>query len=426
MTLGRLITREILHHKLSFFIGLTSVVVAVGVFISELTILEAYDLNTRHILAEKENRMTEDMKRMEDDYRKIMKELGFNLLILPKGQQLDNFYADGYASQYMPEEYVTKIAASDIVTIRHLLPSIEKKIRWPEQGNRTIILIGTRGEVPFLHGANLEPMLNPVPPGKIVMGYELWNSIGLKTGDMVRLLGREFEISTCHPQRGTKDDITAWIDLALAQEMFNNKGEINAILALKCICAGNDIASIRKELANILPETQIVELDINVVTRDKARLRAKATADSTLAAEKRYRATLRSEQEAFAAWLIPLVIIGSAVLIGALAFNNVRERRVEIGILRALGLRSRQILVIFLAKAFALGLSGALLGYVAGLTIGIITSELPAGAGIFGNLFNPGLLILSLVTAPLLSSFACWIPALTAARQDPAAVLSQE
>ena len=116
MTLLHLITREILHHKLSFSLGLVSVIVAVGVLVGELTLLDTHDLQTQQILAEKEKKTKEEMNRLEDDYRKIMKELGFNLLILPKGQRLDNFYAEGYAAQYMPEEYVHRLSNSGVIT----------------------------------------------------------------------------------------------------------------------------------------------------------------------------------------------------------------------------------------------------------------------------------------------------------------------
>ena len=426
MTLWRLVGQEILHHKLTFLIGLVAVIVAVGVLTAQLTLLDAHDIQTSNIIAKKELELTEEMVRMEDDYRKIMKELGFNLLILPKGQRLDNFYTEGYASRFMPEEYATKLSNSKLMTIRHLLPSLEQKIRWTEQANRTIILVGTRGEVPFTHRDPKEPILVAVPPGKIVMGYELWNSMNLKTGDRIRLLGGDFEISTCYPQRGTKDDITAWIDLAQAQDMLDKKGRINAILALKCHCAGNEISQVRSDIAKILPEIQIVELDSKVVTRAKARDRAKATADSTLAAERRYRTSMRHEREAFASWLIPLVIIGSASLVGILAFNNVRERMSEIGILRALGLRSKQILFVFLAKAFLLGLFGACIGYAAGFVIGALSSELPEGIPSATNLFKPGIFLLTLLITPFMSSFASWVPALIAARQDPAAILRKE
>jgi len=426
MKLRRLVVREMMERKIASAVGLFAVVIAVGVFVAQITLLAANDVRTAAILADKEASLAEDMRVMEDDYRKIMKELGFNLLILPRGQKLDNFYADGYSSKFMPEEYVSRLAASDIVTVQHLLPSIEQKISWPEQSGRSIILVGTRGEVPFLHRDGKEPMLMAVAPGKIVLGYELWSGLGLGAGDELMLMGRAFTVSECYAQRGTKDDITAWIDLATAQTMLGREGLINAILALKCLCANNDIASVRAQVAAIVPETQIIEVENKIVTRVLARERAAAVTDSTLAAERKYRVILRGEQEKFASWLIPLVLLGSAMLVGALAFLNVRERLPEIGILRALGLRSGQILAVFLAKALITGSFGAIIGFAGGFVIGIVAGELPAHVTTAAALFNPGLFVLTLVAAPVLAAIASWVPALIAAGQDPADILRRE
>ncbi len=426
MNLWRLIVREIVHNKLSFGLGLISVTVAVGVFVAELTILKAHDLQTHRILAEKEKKTAQEMARMEDDYRKIMKDLGFNLLILPKGQRLDNFYSDGYATKFMPEEYVERLSNSDLITIRHLLPALEQKVRWQEQSNRTIILVGTRGEVPFMQRDTKEPILVAVPHGKIVLGFELWNSMGLQSGDMIKLLGESFQVKECYPQRGSKDDITAWIDLKKAQELFGKEGKINAIMALKCHCEGADIASLRRDIGRILPDTQIIQFENKVTARARARDRAKAAADSALAAEKIYRSKLRHEKESFASWLIPLVILGSSGLIALIAFNNVRERRHEVGILRALGLRSKQIFFIFFAKSVLVGLLGAVAGYICGFAFGIFSGEISLFFGEAPELLTPDIFVLVIIAAPLLTSCASWIPAEIASRQDPAIVLKEE
>ena len=426
MTLWHLVTREILHQKLNFTLGICSVVVAAGVLVAELTLLDAHDERTHQILAEKEARTAEEMARMEDDYRQIMKKMGFNLLVLPAGQSLESYYATGYVTEYMPEEYVHRLANSGLMTIRHLLPSIERKIAWPEQKGRSIILVGTRGEVPVTHLAPKEPMLLAVNPGEIKVGYQLASTLGLKVGDRVRLLGESFRVSEIYDERGSKDDITVWIDLAKAQEMFGLQGKINAILALKCLCLGNELSQIRRDVARILPETQVIEVDSKVVTRAEARERAGAAAATALAAEQLNRARMRGEVEKFAAWLIPMVIIGSTVWITLLALGNVRSRRNEIGILRALGLRSVQILNIFLAKAILLGIIGAFIGFFAGFAIGVSSGELSVNMQSAAKLFNPLLFLLVLFTAPLLAALASWIPALIAAGQDPAEVLREE
>ena len=424
MTLYRLVIKEILHRKLHFALGLLSVVIAVTCLVGALTLLRAHDRRTERIIRSKEAETKETMKKLEDDYRKIMKKLGFNVLILPKDQNLGDLYADDYASKYMPEAYVERLAQSRILSVRHLLPSLQQKLKWPEQ-QRTIILIGVRGEVPFAHKAPKEPILVAVPTGTMVVGYELHRSLNLSVGDRVTLLGGNFTVGKCNPERGNKDDITIWIDLKEAQELLDKKGKINGILALQCHCYGARLGQLRDEIARILPDTRVIEFASKIITRAEARDRAADAAKEALEAEKKHRARLRGEREAFAAVLVPLVMVASAVWIGFLFFANVRERSAEIGILRALGVRSRRIFFIFLAKAMLMGFFGALLGYAAG----------SIGGAFWGDafhikepmtLFDSGLFLLVLFGAPILSGLVSWIPAIMAAQQDPAVVLREE
>ncbi len=426
MSLWRVIAKEIRLRRLNFGLGVVSVLVAVGVLTSQLTLLDAHDLRTGQILAAKQADTEAEMARLEDDYRKIMKKLGFNLLILPQGQNLDDLHVQGYVVSDMPEDYVTKLANSDIMTISHLMPSVEQRIRWPEQGQRIIALVGTRGEVPQAHLASKEPIMPAVPLGTAVLGYEIWHGLGLKLGDTITLLGRQFQVGTLHPQRGTSDDITIWVDLAQAQELLGLRGRINSILALKCQCEGSDVASIRREVGRLLPGVQVIELASRAMTRAEARDRAAAAARSALEAERAHRARVRREREAFASWLLPLVTLGAAAWIGLLALMNVRERTPEIGILRALGLRSRQVMAVFLARALLVGLAGAVLGYAAGFAVGLLSGGVGAELHTAAALFRPWLLGAVIAAAPMLAALASLPPALIAARQDPAAVLRGE
>jgi len=179
----------------------------------------------------------------------------------------------------MPEEYVHLLADSGIVTVRHFLPSLQQKIEWPER-KRKIILVGARGEVPNLHKNPVKPLVQPVPPGTISFGYELHRSLDLKVGEKVKLMGKEFTIHACHKERGNKDDITAWIFLAEAQELLDKRGLVNAILALECLCTGDALPLIRKEIAAILPRTQVIERGSRALARAEARTKVD-WADST-------------------------------------------------------------------------------------------------------------------------------------------------
>jgi hypothetical protein len=420
MSVWQLVIKEIVRRKTNFISGLVAVTLAAAVFAGSMTILRLHDLRTERIVARKEQETRQRMAVLEDDYRKIMKDLGFNLLIIPSSQKLSDFYADDAVSAYMPDTYGIRLAEAKIVTIRHLSPSLQEKVLWPEK-KRTIILIGTRGEVPSLFRDAREPILVAVKKRHAVIGHALAESLGLRAGDRITLFGRAFTVSQCNEERGSKDDISIWIDLSEAQAILGKPGRINAILALKCLCAGNELANVRRDVASVLPGVQVIEQGSKVLTRAEARDRASQEAADALAAEVGNRRRLRDEQERFSSVLVPLVLLGSALWVGLVFYTNVRERRSEIGILRALGARARTILRLFLTKALLMGCAGGLAGYVLGTSIALARQGESRV-----SFLDPRLFLLASCTAVVLSLAASWAPAYYAAQQEPAEVLREE
>ncbi len=425
MSLWKLIVREMVHRKLNFLFSLLSVVIAVACLAGAWTLLQADERDTARLLAAKQREVEAAGAELQEAMRKITLGLGFNLLIVPQDQDLNELHLEGGLSSAMPEEYVNRLAHSKIVTVNHLLPSVVRRLTWPEQ-NIPIILQGTRGEVPILHADPKKPLLDAVPPGRIVLGYQIQQRLKLQPGEKVTLLGREFTVLKAHDERGTADDSTVWIHLAEAQELLGMKNLIHAILALECHCAGERLPAIRQEVMGILPGTQVIERGPPALARAEARSRAQENAVAALQLEVASRLQLRRQHERFAAVLVPVVFTGCLLWIGFLAFGNVRDRRAEIGILRAIGYRAGQIMTIFLGKAAILGLLGALLGYLLGAWGGAFWSagaeDAPA-AGWPGP--DLGLMAVAAGAALLLAVFGSWIPALWAARQDPANVLQE-
>ena len=153
MRIAHLIFREIRHRPLSALAAALAVAVATGAVVASMMVLTIFDSQTEHLVAAKEKAVADQMAAMENEFRKITKQMGFNVLILPKDQELGDFYADSYATKTMPEEYAEKIAsARSIVTVRHLLPMLQRKVEWPER-KRRVLLIGVRGEMPWAHRA---------------------------------------------------------------------------------------------------------------------------------------------------------------------------------------------------------------------------------------------------------------------------------
>ena len=428
MTIWSLLVREILHRKFNFALGVFSVMVASGSLIGAVTLLRIHDIQTGQILEEKQAELAANMAQLQDETRKAMLKLGFNVVILPKDQNLSDWYSDDYASKYMPEDYVEKLADSGVVTVRHFLPSLQQKIEWPER-KRKIILVGTRGEVPNLHKSLVKPLVQSVPPGTITLGHELHRSMGIKVGDDVALMEKSFKVNACYKERGNKDDITAWIYLAEAQELLDKPGKINAILALECHCTGDALPMIRKEIAGVLPNTQVIERGSRAIARAEARTKVAERALLAVENEKTARATLRQSREHFASILIPVVVTACAVWVAVLGFTNVRTRRDEIGILRTLGVSAKHVLIMFMSRHVLLGVLGGALGFGAGVLSAVYFGAARQGTSLrmIGTDFSwAGLLLASVGGAAALAVIAGWIPALIATRQDPAVVLHEE
>jgi putative ABC transport system permease protein len=425
MSLLHLILREIRHRMLNFLLSVLAAAAAVGCLAAALAVLHEHRIATDRILAEKEAALGVRLARYEDEVRKLTKDMGFNILILPKDLDLGRLYVDDAGDRTMPEAYAERLAKAGVATINHVLPSLQRRVKWTER-DRTVFVMGVRNEVKIADPKSQKPILEAVPAGTVWLGHELHRSLAVKKGDRVTFLGRELSVGLCQPERGTKDDVTVWMNLAEAQDLLGMTGRINAILALECNCASVDrVGEIRAEVARILPDTQVIEYQTQALARAEARNRAAALAQGEIAREREHRNRLAGAKEAAAAVVVPLVLAACAVWIGFLAFANVRERRAEIGILRAIGMGTAKILALFLARATLAGLLGAGLGYAGGL--GAVVAWHPGGAmaEAVRGLVQPGWVTAVLVSAPLLAGLSAWLPAIGAARQDPAEVLRE-
>ena len=448
MSVWHLIRREIAHRKLNFGLALLAVMIASACLVGAEAVLTADRFATDALLTTREEEVKQAITAreaevneagaaLEDAIRKHMLGLGFNVLILPQDQDLGELHLNGTLTSTMPEEYVDRLANSSVVTIDHLLPIVMKRVHWPERDS-DIVLYGTRGEVPVMHRGLKKPMLDAVAPGQMVIGHDVHQKLSLSEGDRATLMGREFTVSKVHPQRGSTDDVTVWIDLHTAQEMLSMQNLVHGILALECQCAGDRITQVREELAAILPGTQVIERYSQALARAEARNKAKEAAEASLAAEQTAgkallereaagRFQLESQHARLAGMIVPLSLLGAAALVGLLAYVNARQRREEIGLLQAIGVRTGQIMAMFLGKAALLGLIGGVLGVGLGLGVGLLGSS---GQTVGSLMSSSSALRAAVSTTPLvavaLSAIASWAAAIFAARQNPALVLQGE
>ena len=463
MTLFRLLVAEIRYRKLNFVLSLLAVVVAVMLFVAGPMLVDGYQQQTQSELSEWQERVGEaenlveaakaemgkvqkqtaaELARLGDETRKTMLGMGFNLVIVPAGTNMSDFWAADFADRYMPQEYVGRLAKDRRLTlVTHLVATLQGRIEWE---NRKVLLVGYLPETPQAHLAAKKPMGYEVRPGTALLGHELGR--GRKEGEKITVLGREFTIARLLPEQGSKEDISIAVHLGDAQALLRKPGQINQIMALDCQCPGANLALIRGQLARILPQTQISEFRSIAVARAEQRALVEAKQQEILAGMQenvRQREQIFAERrqvlekmeasrfrvlgiiETLTDVVTPLVVLASAVWVGLLALANVRQRRTEIGLLRALGKGSGRIATLFLGKAVLTGAVGAVLGVLlgAGIARWLGTRALEVSADYFPLRLD--ILLCALGGAPLVSAVASYLPTLTALLEDPAVVLRE-
>lgn len=433
MTISRLVIKEIFYRKTGFLLALLSVSMAMTAWMGSLALLRANDLQTDRILAQREQATQQEMIQMEDDYRLIMRDLGHNVMILASGQDMAELRARGYPDKTIPYEYAERLARGGVKTLNHILPVLQQRVVWPEH-EIEIILSGTPGQTPIPHRAKFltadglayqDPIMETVPPGELVLGHDVARALGLRPGDKTTLMGKEFLVRDINPPEGTTDDIAVWCHLHWMQEQLGMEGKINLILALECVCHAESIGIVVADVNRLLPDVDVMEFSSRVKARALARARAGETHRVAMEAERKHRMEVAAAQERFAGIMAPLVVAGSVVWMVFLFFGNARERKVEIAILRAVGLSEKAILVLFLIKSVAIGLAGAVIGFLAGHVLAVAWSGLDTGAGGFVELLRFRLLAAALIAAPAFCALAAWLPALMAIREDPAKILCE-
>ncbi len=353
--------------------------------------------------------------------------LGANILILPHGATLVDYYSADLQTGEIPEEYVTLLTTSNLEGLDNLSPKLSLPVTI---GNNQAILTGilpknefqskaswqgagifsrpkSCGNVEDIFGlTQKEPketltrkrVIETLESNEVLVGSDVAKKLNLAESQEITMLGASFNISAILPQTGTVDDSRIFAHLHTVQDLTGKGAVVNAIEVVGC-CEQISKGLVGK-INYLIPDAQIITISQVVDTQVKTNQLMRNL--STL-------------------FLLVIVAIGGAGIANDM-YNNVYERRKEIGTLVALGANSSVVLKIFLKKALLLSLLGGIGGYLIGTIAAVILGPLIAGVPV---LPIPYLFFVALGLSVGITLVASYFPARYATNLDPCTVLQE-
>jgi putative ABC transport system permease protein len=318
------------------------------------------------------NLQVDAKRRLTTEFRAF----GPNVLIIPKGSSTTG-------SETLPESTANLIPVnlpSGRVAVSSTL-YVVAGVSVPKSGKSLSAVVAGSNPLAFLIGRVLsstpETSLNRPTPSQgqvCVAGTRVAKQMGLQQ-DMELVLAsgdrREWCRVASFRQTGGPEDDRVEIGLRAAQRLTDLPGRISAIELIVPGTPG-EIQSYIADLQRLLPDVDV--RPIRQFTEGEARIynRISGLLTATVA--------------------IVLLLTGLCVM--AAMTNVAMERRMDVGLMKAIGGSMRRVLRLFLAEAALLGLAGGIIGAAAGIFLSI-----GLGRAVFGVAARPRLIVYPLAVA---------------------------
>jgi putative ABC transport system permease protein len=354
MNIFKIIWLELSHRKSQLISALIAITLGIGVIVGIKTITV---FSERAIAINLDN-------------------LGANILVLPQGAGIDDYYSADIDAPTIPEEYVEKVLTSALPGVDNLSPKLTRSI---EINNKKIVLTGIlpANEIASkpiwqssgLFGKEIQASCDPSNAANKSHGYEdeklkrkvidtlnithclvgfmAAKKLNVKESDKIEISGTTLTVKKILLETGTVDDDRIFAHLKTTQNILGIDNQISAIEIMGCCNAISE--GLLSKLRNILPDTRITTVGQIVSTQIE---------------------TNQMMNKLSLIFLIIILFVGG-ISIGNYMWANVNERRKEIGILRMIGAPRKYIYQLLLIKSAILGIIGGALGYLLGTILGI-------------------------------------------------------
>ena len=147
-----MIIKEMMHHRANAVLSVLAVTAGVALCVALVITQEASYRETK----------------------RIMRDMGFNVRIIPKATDMGEFYLKGFSEHTFSEDAIHRMANQKEISYNHLVATLQQQT---QLGDMTVVVVGLSGEL-FPPGRKKPLMTHPVDLGTVHIGYQVAQRLG--------------------------------------------------------------------------------------------------------------------------------------------------------------------------------------------------------------------------------------------------------
>jgi putative ABC transport system permease protein len=332
-----------------------------------------------------------------------LREFGANMVVMPKTMEMPIVYGGmSIAALQAPVGELTEEDATLVASIQRkdaLRGVSPKLINAVKVDGKEFMLVGVR----FRDELKMKPWWNiqgnkPSLSRDVLLGAMTARQLNKQAGDTLILREKEFRVVGVLEEQSSVDDQAIFADLREMGQLFNRPGSVSFI-EVSTWCAACPVETIVEQISAKLPNAKVFAVK-QLVEAELSQVR--------LATH-------------FAIALTAIILIAGSLIMFFATMASVRERTQEVGILRAIGFRQRQIIRLFLLEGIVISLIGGFIGAIVGSIAAAVLSGPLIGVEVPS--FDLRFTGMAIILAIMMGTLSVIYPARKASQLDPTMAL---
>lgn len=300
---------------------------------------------------------------VQNDLNEQLENFGANMVIYPKSDAFSLQYGgislasvDVKQSEINEDDIEKILMIENAENINILSPKVVGAVYLDDE---LILLIG----VEFENELDLKKwwvIKGEIPDtGEVLVGYALYEKLGLDLGQDIELDGNVFRVSGFLNVTGMQDDNVIFVSLAEAQKVLGKEGKIS-LIEVMAFCNTCPIEEIIRQIEESIPNVKGVA--------------AKQLINTQM--------TFTQKFLEFGLAVSVFILLIGVISLSTSMISFVKDKTREIGIMRAVGFRKKDIGKIIISETVIIAIISGIIGFGIGQVIAIVLGQAMLGLSI--------------------------------------------